>query len=155
LAETQLNVREKTGHNDGIAVERYLKSVNLKRGNAWCAAFMSWLHIQLNIPNPESGYSPNYFVTNVVYRKTHKRITPFASRLGQVIGLWISSKGRIGHVGMITGETKLHYQTIEGNTNSMGSDEGDGVYRKIRKKETIYAISDFVGYKEILKAMKK
>ena len=154
LAESQLYVREETGHNDGKDVVKYLKSVNLRKGDAWCAAFISWLHLDMGIPNPESGYSPNWFRNNLVYHKNHKRITPFVSRPGQVIGLWIPAKGRIGHVGMIVSETRLHYNTIEGNTNSFGSDEGDGVYRKIRKKESIYAVSDFVGWKEFLEGVK-
>jgi hypothetical protein len=154
LAKKQLYVREKTGKNDGVEVEKYLKSVNLKKGDAWCAAFLSWMHLELNIPNPESGYSPNWFRANVVYRRGEKRMTPFISRPGQVIGLYIESKGRIGHVGMIESENRLHYNTIEGNTNGAGSDEGDGVYRKIRKKETISVISDFVGWKEYLEGVK-
>ena len=155
LAITQLKVREKTGHNDGVEVERYLKSVDLRRGDAWCAAFISWLHIEKNIPNPESGYSPDWFRANVVYRRGEKRMTSFISKTGQVIGLYIESKGRIGHVGMIESENRLHYNTIEGNTNGAGSDEGDGVYRKIRKKETISVISDFVGCKEYLEGVKQ
>ena len=154
LAESQLYVREETGKNDGKDVVKYLRSVDLKKGDAWCAAFISWLHIENNIPNPESGYSPDWFKNNLVYYKNQKRITTFVSRPAQVIGIWIPAKGRIGHVGMIVSETKLHYNTIEGNTNSVGSDEGDGVYRKIRKKETIYAISDFVGWKEYLDGVK-
>lgn len=154
LAEEQLYVRELTGKNDGVEVVKYLKSVNLRKGDAWCAAFISWLHIQYSIPNPESGYSPNWFRNNLVYHKKQPRMTPFVSRPGQVIGLWIPAKNRIGHVGMIVSENRLHYNTIEGNTNSMGSDEGDGVYRKIRRKESIYAISDFVGWKEYLDGVK-
>lgn len=154
LAESQLYVREETGKNDGKDVVKYLKSVNLRKGDAWCAAFISWLHIQYNIPNPESGYSPNWFRNNLVYHKKQPRITQFVSRPAQVIGLWIPAKNRIGHVGLIVSENKLHYNTIEGNTNTFGSDEGDGVYRKIRKKESIYAISDFVGWKEFLDGVK-
>jgi len=154
LAESQLYVRELTGKNDGKDVVKYLKSVNLRKGDAWCAAFISWLHIENNVPNPESGYSPNWFRNNLVYHKRQPRMTPFVSRPAQVIGLWIPAKNRIGHVGMIVSETRLHYNTIEGNTNSVGSDEGDGVYRKIRKKESIYAISDFVGWKEFLDGVK-
>jgi hypothetical protein len=60
------------------------------------------------------------------------------------MGIYYESKRRVAHVGLITGETRGHYETIEGNTNSAGSNEGDGVYRKIRKKETIYIISDYV-----------
>lgn len=154
LAESQLYVREETGKNDGKDVVKYLRSIDLRKGDAWCAAFISWLHIENNIPNPESGWSPSWFKNNLVYHKTQKRIIPFISRPAQVIGIWIPAKGRIGHVGMITSETKLHYNTIEGNTNTFGSDEGDGVYRKIRKKETIYAVSDFVGWKEYLDGVK-
>jgi hypothetical protein len=155
LAESQLYVRELSGKNDGKEVEMYLRSIDRRKGDAWCAAFISWLHIENNIPNPESGWSPDWFRANLVFHKNNKRMNPFISRPGQVIGIWIPAKGRIGHVGMIISENRLHYNTIEGNTNSFGSDEGDGVYRKIRKKEGIYAISDFVGGEEILKALKK
>jgi hypothetical protein len=154
LAESQLHVREATGNNDGREVEMFLRSVGLKKGQPWCAAFVSWLHIENNVPNPESGYSPDWFRANVVYAARQPRITPFESRPAQVFGLYYESKKRIAHVGIITGETRLHYETIEGNTNTAGSNEGDGVYRKIRKKETIYMISDFVGYQEVLKALK-
>jgi hypothetical protein len=154
LAESQLYVREKTGQNDGTEVERYLKSVGLRRGDQWCAAFVGWLHIENSIPNPESGYSPNWFRANVVYRQNQKRMVPFQSRPGQVVGFWIDYKGRVGHVGIIESENRLHFNTIEGNTNMAGSDEGDGVFRKIRKKETIYVISDFVGWKEYLEGVK-
>jgi hypothetical protein len=154
LAISQLYVREKTGKNDGVQVERYLRSVNLRKGDAWCAAFISWLHIENNIPNPESGYSPDWFRANVIYKRSEKRMSPFISRPGQVIGLYIESKGRMGHVGMIESENRLHYNTIEGNTNGAGSDEGDGVYRKIRKKENISVISDFVGWKEYSEGLK-
>lgn len=154
LAESKLYVRERTGKNDGKDVEMFLRSVGRKKGDAWCAAFVSWLHIQNNIPNPESGWSPDWFRNNLVYKRPIPRMTPFVSRPGQVFGLWYESKGRVAHVGIIESETRLHYHTIEGNTNTAGSNEGDGVYRKIRRKTDIYAISDFVGWKEYLEGVK-
>lgn len=39
IAFTQLHVRELTGRNDGPEVEKYLKSVGLGKGYAWCMAF--------------------------------------------------------------------------------------------------------------------
>jgi hypothetical protein len=155
LAESKLYVREKTGHNDGKDVEMFLRSVDRNRGDAWCAAFVSWLHQQVDIPNPESGWSPDWFRSNVVYRRGKLRTSPFKSRPGQVFGLWYDQKGRVAHVGIIVSENPLHYNTIEGNTNEYGSNEGDGVYRKIRRKENIYIVSDFAGWQEILKALKK
>lgn len=143
-AENYLHVREKTGHNDGKYVAKILRNVGLSEGNAWCAALMAQCFDDAGIPNPHSAYCPDWFKTDIVYKKTVKVIKPFTSQLGQTVGFYIESKRRVGHIGMITGETKLSYTTIEGNTNNAGSDEGDGCYRKIRNKRTIYIISDHV-----------
>lgn len=142
-AESQLFVREKTGQNDGREVERYLRNVGLGKGYAWCAAFVAWCHDENNIPNAQSAYSPDWFHSNVVYEAHEKSPVPFISQKGQVFGLYFESKGRVAHVGLITGETKFSYTTIEGNTNDAGSREGDGVYRKIRNKRSIYVIADY------------
>lgn len=155
IAESQVGVREKTGHNDGKEIRMYLSAVGLKEGNPYCAAGMAWCHDQLDIPHPASGYSPDWFRANVVFSKFQKRITPFEFRPGQVCGFYIESKGRIGHVGMIVSETRFHYETVEFNTNSAGSDEGQGVNRLIRRKDDIDVISDFVGWREYLEGVKE
>jgi hypothetical protein len=126
----------------------------LPEGYAYCAAGLVWCHNQLGIQNPKSGWSPDWFKSNVVYRKTHKRIHPFVSRQGQVLGLYYESKKRVAHVGLIIGEGKFHFYTVEFNTNGAGSNEGQGVRNLIRRKETIYVIADHVGQKEIQKALK-
>lgn len=41
-AKSQLGVKEKTGKNDGPEIEKYLKTVGLGSGYAWCAAFINW-----------------------------------------------------------------------------------------------------------------
>jgi hypothetical protein len=146
-AESQVGVRERTGHNDGVQVESYLDVTGLGKGYAWCAAFLAWCHEQNHIKNPRSAYSPDWFRTNVVYSKLKIGLTEFNSKPGQVFGLYFESKRRVAHVGMITGETKFSYLTIEGNTNEAGSREGDGVYRKIRNKRTIFVISDYIQIK--------
>lgn len=142
-AETQLHVREKTGKNDGAEIERYLKVSGLGKGFAWCAAYMAWSHKEAGIKAPTSAYSPDWFKTNVVYRSNNPKVTPFESAPGQVFGIYFEAKKRVAHVGMITGETKLSYITIEGNTNNGGSRDGDGVYKRIRNKRGIYVISDY------------
>jgi len=142
-AESQLYVREKTGKNDGREVERYLRNVGLGKGYAWCAAFMAWCHDENGVPNAQSAYSPDWFRSNIVYESHIKQIVPFQAQNGQVFGLYFETKRRVAHVGMITGETKFSYETIEGNTNGNGDREGDGVYRKIRNKRSIYVIADY------------
>lgn len=143
MAESQLHVREATGRNDGKDVERYLRTVGLGKGYAWCAAYVAWCHDELNIPSPRSAWSPDWFRSNIVYEANNPRISTFQSKPGQVFGLYYETKKRVAHVGLITGEDRFHYRTIEGNTNDAGSREGDGVYRKIRKKNTIYVIADY------------
>lgn len=144
IAESQVGVREFTGNNDGTEVELYLQSVNLGKGYAWCAAFVTWCHDQAGIDNPRSAWSPDWFKTNIIYSRNKPTIEIFKSKPGQVFGLYFESKGRIAHVGIIIKEDRLHYITIEGNTDGSGGREGDGVYKKIRTKRSIYKISDYI-----------
>jgi hypothetical protein len=155
IAESQLPVRELTGNNDGPDIKKYLKDVGLKEGYAWCAAFVSWCLTESGIwYHPQSAYSPDWFQYNVVYERNNPPLNGFISRKAQVFGIYFESKGRVAHVGFITGEDRLHYYTIEGNTNAAGSREGDGVYRKIRRKTSIFVIADHVGAEEFLKDLK-
>lgn len=169
LALSQVGVRELTGNNDGKQVERYLRSVGLKKGQPWCAAFMAWLHNERGIPNPESAWSPDWFRTNVVFDKFDKNQLDFESRPGQVFGLWFSSKKRIAHVGLIVAQTTRHYETVEGNTSLLGyvdlsqltaaqkENERESIWvaHKLRNKRDIAQISDFVGGREILKGWRQ
>ena len=138
-----VGVREKTGNNDGKDVEAILARVGLPPKNPWCAALQYCIHNDEGVKAPKSGYSPDWFKTNVVYNKKKMSLTKFKSQKGQVCGFYIPSKGRIGHVGMIVGEMGNFYITIEGNTNDAGSDEGEGCYKKLRSKESISMISDY------------
>ena len=54
-ASSQLGVKEATGHNDGPAVEGYLKTVNLGKGNPWCSAFVNWVMEKDKIKGTNSG----------------------------------------------------------------------------------------------------
>ena len=144
--ESQTYVRELTGKNDGKEVESYLLFSNLKKGDPWCAAFLyTGFHTSVDsfhvLTHP--GFSPSWFrfPVTLVYSRSWKK-SDFVSQPGQVIGLWIPAKNRIGHVEVVVYEDKNNYYTIGGNTNQAGSDEGDGVYKKIRPKTLIYSISD-------------
>ncbi len=142
---SQVGVRETTGNNDGTEVEAYLKSTGLGKGYAWCASFVTWCHIESDIEAVKSAWSPAWFAdtSKIVYRKSWIN-TNYTSQPGQVFGLYFNSKKRVAHVGFIYYEDSDNYYTIEGNTNTAGSREGDGVYKKIRPKKSIYIISDYV-----------
>lgn len=138
---SELGVRERTGNNDGERVELYLQSCNLKKGNPWCAAFVTWTFKEAKVKAVVSGYSPTWFPTkNVVYTKGTK--TNKNPQRADVFGIWFPNKNRIAHVGFIDEWNEGNFTiTVEGNTNEAGSREGDGVYRKRRLKSQIYKIS--------------
>ncbi len=147
IATSQLGVREVSGSNDGPEVEQYLSSVGLSKGYAWCAAFVGWTYDQCGIVHPKSAWCPAWFATGkVVYTKKRdgplKATTPSQYR-GSVFGIYYASKKRIAHVGIIEKVEGNYLLTIEGNTNSEGSREGDGVYRKRRLISQIHAIATY------------
>ena len=141
IYSAEIGTKELTGHNDGKRVEEYLASCNLRRGQPWCAAFITWTNRTAGVKVVISGYAPNWFpAKKVIYtRGSKKNYTPGTA---DVFGIWFANKGRIAHVGFIdqwkSGSMAI---TVEGNTNSAGSREGDGVYRKRRLKTQIYKVS--------------
>ena len=140
----EIGIREKTGNNDGQRVEEYLKSCSLKKGNPWCAAFVTWTFKKAGVDAVISAYSPSWFPSKrTIYTRGSKgNKTPLKA---DVFGIYFSSKGRIAHVGFIDEwDNNSYCITVEGNTNDEGSREGDGVYRKRRLKSQIYKVSRFI-----------
>lgn len=140
---SEVGVREATGHNDGARVEIYLKSVNLPKGNPWCAAFVSYCLSANNIKNPRSGWAPAYFTTTstIWTRGAEDNQQPLP---GDLFGIYFRNKGRIAHVGFVHKYGDTYTITVEGNTNEAGSREGDGVYRKRRLTKQLFKISRYV-----------
>ena len=137
IASRQVGVREATGNNDGPQVERYLGYVNCKKGAPWCAAFVSWVFKESGYPEPKSAWSPDLFPTN----RRVKKIIP-----GLVFGIYFKEPGRIAHCGIVAEQVKPDGKwllSIEGNTNVVGSREGDGVYRKLRHLKTINRFAEW------------
>lgn len=140
---SQVGVREKTGNNDGVSVERYLASVGLSKGNPWCAAFVHWVLQDAGIKDvPKSGYSPSWFPKAKTVYQAGKANTNTPGR-ADVFGIYFASKGRIAHVGFVDSwpPSSTYCMTVEGNTNEAGSREGDGVFIKRRLKKQIYKVS--------------
>ncbi|WP_254070950.1 peptidoglycan-binding protein [Pedobacter sp. L105] len=135
IAEHELGVREGSGHNDGERVESYLAYAGLKKGDPWCAAFISWIFAREGFAKPRSGWSPDLFPSSRLAR---------SALPADVIGIYFEDKKRIAHVGLIEKIKGDWCFSIEGNTNISGSIEGDGVYRRRRILKTIHSISDWV-----------
>lgn len=135
LAKNEIGVREATGHNDGPRVEEYLATVGLKKGQPWCAAFISWVYVKAGFRKPLSGWSPSFFPAS----RLTKTLLP-----GHVLGIYMPKAKRIAHVGLIEKLDGDWCLSIEGNTNLSGAIEGDGVYRKRRHIKTLYQVADWV-----------
>lgn len=54
VALSQVGVKEKTGHNDGIPFERY--ALPKEQALAWCARFVRWCFAQLGLALPGNPY---------------------------------------------------------------------------------------------------
>lgn len=139
---SQVGVREATGHNDGQPVEMYLASVNFGKGYAWCAAFVSWVYQQNGVMNPKSAWVPSWFNSNIIWQSNGlKNRLPLP---GDVFGIYYSNTKLIGHIGFIHRFSEDITITVEGNTNSAGSSDGDGVYMKRRPTRQLYRIARYI-----------
>ena len=140
VARTQLGVREATGHNDGAAVESYLRSVGLGKGYAWCQSFVYWCYSQaakaLGVANPliQTGGVLDH------WERTHGQKVKIPQTGDIFIMDFGEGKGHTGFVKEIKGSMMI---TVEGNTNDANSREGDGVYERYR---AITSCKGFIRY---------
>jgi hypothetical protein len=107
--------------------------------NSWCAMFVSWCADKaaygakkyLDTIIPKHAYTPsgwNWFLS-----KGRAVTTPARGDIFYVYGL-IGGVKRVHHVGFVEKVLPDGYiQTIEGNTNTTGSSQGNGVYRLKRR----------------------
>lgn len=134
IAGRQVGVRE-LGRNRGERVEEYQASVGAHPGDPWCSAFVYWCfehaarEVGMVNPLPRTAGALKLWRNSAVFRR-HKEPAP-----GMV---FVMDKGHgLGHVGIVEHVQGLELVTIEGNTDDGGSREGDGVYRRVRKRTAI------------------
>lgn len=146
IANTQLFVREKTGKNDGVEVEAYLKSTGLGKGYAWCMAFVFWAFSKaatdLKIPNlmPKTAG----VLDGLRRSKKYVVLKPMPGDI--FIMDFGDGKGHAGFVEEIKGD---YIYTVEGNTSADPSykaedREGNGVFERRRAISTIKAFIRYV-----------
>lgn len=134
-AASQINYREGRDSNGNWNNDNAFGKYFGQNGVSWCHWFASWAAVAAGIPAtviPRTGYTPTGwgFFTS----KGRDVTTPRAGDFFYVYG-YVPSEGqnRVHHVGIV--EKVLaggRIQTIEGNTNTSGSSQGNGVYRLTR-----------------------
>lgn len=137
IARSQLGIREATGKNDGAAVEAYLNYTANRKGEPWCASFISWVYGKAGFSQPKTAWSPALFP---VAKQT---INPLPA---DVFGIYYFKLRRIAHCGLIEAVKGNWVKTIEGNTNAESAREGNGVYRKLRHKLTIAVYANWLNH---------
>jgi hypothetical protein len=137
IAQSQNGVQESPkGSNAGTAVEKYLKSVGLGKGYAWCMAFVYWsvseATKQLELTNP-------LVRTAGVLNQWNKIAPKYKKTIPAVGDIFIMDYGKgQGHTGFVVEVLPNGIlKTLEGNTNDEGSREGFEVCYKTRKTSAI------------------
>lgn len=143
-ALSYVGITELTNKNDGPEVETFLKYVGRVKGNAWCAAYASYvkdLPGTIIEPKVKSGLARHF------ESRSPDRLVVKASKV--LMGLktiprgsfvvWQRGETVFGHVGLVREDwSGASGKTVEGNTSSGktgNQSDGDGVYKRNR---TIY-----------------
>ncbi|MCX4572295.1 CHAP domain-containing protein [Streptomyces sp. NBC_01571] len=110
-------------------------------GYPWCALFVSWVALKAGVAAlyPRSA-SCEYGVS---WFKSRKRFSEYPAIGAQVF----YGPGGGTHTGIVVSYTDSTITCVEGNTNTDGSAEGDGVYLKTRARKSVnvygYGYPDF------------
>ena len=141
VAKSQVGVTERTGRNDGKQVELYLSSVNLVKGNPYCAAGQYWCFKEgARLLKLQEFLIPIYKTgsTYLMFNKAKQlgRKVKYSPKKNDLL-FWILT--RTGHVERIDSVLKGGWvKTIAFNTSSGTGNQrdGEGVYLR---KRNIYS----------------
>ncbi|MGV8846365.1 CHAP domain-containing protein [Tessaracoccus sp.] len=130
--------RSSSGHWNNI--EKYAAEVpglEWANGQAWCDVFTSWVFLRAGFNTPGGPSVPIYAYTGYTTRdwKAMGRWSEYPAVGAQV--MFGASGGNV-HTGIVVAYDATTITTVEGNTNTNGSAEGDGVYVKRHQRTDPY-----------------
>lgn len=130
-----LKVREEGGNNRGPWVKKFLNSVGLGEGFAWCAAFCNFCLRSAGVPRASLPEHPASVFGWRQWAAENGRLTPDPDR-GDLF-FWLD--GDHGHIGFFVGYDGVagRFVSLEGNSGPDGGRDGDGCYRKTRNEELL------------------
>ncbi|MCK9587971.1 MAG: hypothetical protein M0Q93_01250 [Terrimicrobiaceae bacterium] len=149
VARASIGLQEKTGNNDGPAIDRILASVGLERtGAPYCAAWNRWVYDMagFRLVGPRSALASKW-VSDPTWTRSKGGTLP---KPGDAWGIYFPSKKRVAHTGLVEVWGTKTIRTIEANTSpdaAAGSDadrNGDGVWRKYRLINQIYSAKNWL-----------
>lgn len=135
-AEAEVGYREgfANGHHNNI--EKYAGQVpglEWANGQPWCAVFVSWVAMKAGA----SDLFPRTASCDVAggWFKARGQWSEFPKVGSQV---FYGTASDLNHTGVVIDFDATVIVTVEGNTNDSGSREGDGVYRKVRRRRDAF-----------------
>ena len=122
----------------------------------WCATFVSWCAEMANIPTSVMGRSTvasrHSYGFDVVFYAGGSTLYSSSDNDSRFMGYnYTPKKGDLfftrswSHVGLVVGVNGSYVITVEGNTNSDGSAEGDGVFRRTSRRisDLYFGVPDY------------
>ena len=153
IAKGFVGTRE-IGNNGGPWVTRFLKSVGLRPGNPWCAAFVSFCldSAKIKTLKTRSGLARHFISKNKTISATKVIQSNMELPPGTVV-VWRRGTTTFGHVGFVDVWKGKSGTTIEGNTSSGRSGSqwnGGGVWTRTRTINPYnhFRITDFAILKQ-------
>jgi len=113
------------GSNWGKWIKVYLDSVGIHSPAPWCAAFVNFRFQQAarelgeKCILPITGYCQTLYTWGEKQNRVYNLPQP-----GFIFLEWKASEGRYGHTGLVRSVQGTVFTTIEGNSNTNGSNEG-------------------------------
>lgn len=124
LAKTQVGYKE--GPHNHTKYPPEVPGLEWAQNQPWCATFCSWLALK-------SGLGPYYPKTASVPVAKQWGISEHSYHEYPAVGALVIV-GASEHIGLVIDYDADTITTIEGNTNNNGSANGDGVYKRTRRR---------------------
>lgn len=138
VASKEVGVRE-VGDNRGARVQQYQAATTLGgTGWPWCAAFVCWCIQQVfGRTTGRKLFTPSASC-DVILAWARKLGILKSTPVAGCAGLVMASKYDATHIFLVESVHPGYVVTIEGNTNTNGSRNGNGVYRRKRPLSSKY-----------------
>lgn len=94
-------------------------------GQPWCAVFTSWVYLTSKLSAEEYPSTAACNTAAAWYRK-NATVSEYPAYGAQVL---FGSLSNLVHTGIVIGYDATYVYTVEGNTNTTGAAEGNGVYQ--------------------------
>jgi hypothetical protein len=124
-------IRELTGQNDGAWVEAIQRVTGNKKGDSWCASYVSVV-LALYYGGPNKNPLPMTASCDELLEFARKKGWLTETPKVNNVFLVMKNEHDAVHTGFVAEVKTLSIKTIEGNTNDDGGRDGYGVFERSR-----------------------